>query len=105
MKKLFNFLAERSEFQPTLGYLALRPFMGGSAVNHGVYNLFKLKNGGRIAERAVFLGTAFAVAAAGPTVLMGAAALVAGKTAGIMAGKAADFFIWNMQPRVNKPQV
>jgi hypothetical protein len=108
MKKLFNFLAARSEFQPTLGYAVLRPFMGGGEVNSALYNLFKLKNGGRITERAVFLGTAFAAAAALPltapvalsTVFLGAAALTAGKTVGILAGKVADFFIEDINSRV-----
>ena len=107
-EKIFNFLAARSEFQPTLGYLALRPFMGGGKVNDAVYNVFKLKNGGRITERAVFLGTAFAAAAAltAPVtvsmVFLGAAALTAGKAVGLTAGKVADYFIWTLKSDVTK---
>jgi hypothetical protein len=110
MKKVFNFLAERSDFQPTLGYLALRPLMGGGKVNDGFYNLFKLKNGGRLTERAIFFGTAVAAATALPltapvtlsTVFLGAAALTAGKAVGITAGKVADFFIWNLNSHVQR---
>lgn len=108
MKEIFNWLGKRSDAQPTLGYAVLRPFLGKGEINQGVYNIFKLKNGGRMAERVIFLSTAFAAAAALPlaapiaatTVFLGGAALVAGKTVGILAGKVADFFIEDINSRV-----
>ena len=108
MKQVFNWLAAKSAIQPTLGYAVLRPFLGGGPINDPLYNFFKLRNGGRLVERAIFLGSAFAAAAALPlaapvaltTVFLGASALVAGKTAGIIAGKVADFFIEDIHMRV-----
>ncbi len=107
IKQVFNWLAQKSDMQPTLGYIALRPFLGPSPVNEAIYNTARLRNGGRLVERTVFLASLFGAAAAVPaaapmaaTAFLVAGAAIAGKTVGILAGKAADFLIWDINGRV-----
>ena len=108
MKQLFNFLAKKSVFQPTLGYALLRPFSSEQPVHNSIFNMFKFTNGGRIAERAVFLSACFAAASALPlaapiavsTVFLGAAAMVGAKTAGVITGKITDFIVSDINNRV-----
>lgn len=108
MKQLFNWLGKKSDVQPTLGYALLRPVLGKRSSDDVLYNIFKLKNGGRLTERAIFLSAVFGAAAVLPltapvalsTVFLASAAAVAGKTVGILAGKVADFFIEDINHRV-----
>jgi hypothetical protein len=108
MKKIFNWLGKKSQAQPTLGYLALRPVLGKGDTNDAVYNLFKLNNGGRLAERTVFLSACFLAAATLPvsapvtatTLFVGGSIAVAAKTVGILAGKLTDLLVWDMNARV-----
>ncbi|MBI1215811.1 MAG: hypothetical protein GC185_08340 [Alphaproteobacteria bacterium] len=108
MKKIFNWLGKKSSIQPTLGYVALRPFFGQSDPDDPLYNLFKLKNGGRIAERAVFLSACFLAVATLPmtlpvsvsTLALGGSVAVAGKTVGVLTGKLTDLLVWDMNSRV-----
>lgn len=107
MKKLFNWLAQKSTAQPTLGYVLGRPFLGPSDVNRAIYNTANLKNGGRIVERGIFLvgifGAVAAIPAATPalaTAFLAGGALIAGKTVGVLAGKVADFLIEDINSRV-----
>lgn len=108
MKQIFNFLAKKSVFQPTLGYALLRPFSSEPPVNNSIFNMCKFTNGGRIVERAVFLSACFATAAALPlaaplaasTVFLGTAAMIGAKTAGILAGKITDFIVSDINNRV-----
>ncbi|MEZ0226121.1 MAG: hypothetical protein ACAH83_16315 [Alphaproteobacteria bacterium] len=123
MKQLFNWLGKKSDAQPTLGYAVLRPVLGKRSSDDVLYNIFKLKNGGRLTERAIFLSAIFTAAAVLPltapvalsTVFLAGAAAVAGKTVGILAGKVTDFFVDDINHRViprreakraaaNKPQ-
>lgn len=108
MKQIFNFLAKKSVFQPTLGYVLLRPFSSAPPAHNSIFNVCKFTNGGRIAERAVFLSACFAAAAALPlaapitasTVFLGTAAMIGAKTAGILAGKVTDFIVNDINSRV-----
>jgi hypothetical protein len=107
MKQIFNWLAKKSDAQPTLGYLLGRPFLGPSSINEALYNTARLKNGGRIVERGIFLTSIFAAAAALPAAMPVAAAafliggaVIAGKTVGVLAGKVADFLIEDINSRV-----
>lgn len=107
IKQVFNWLAQKSDVQPTLGYIALRPFLGPSPVNEALYNTARLKNGGRLVERGIFLASVFGAVAALPAAMpmvatagLIAGAAIAGKTVGVLAGKVADFVIWDINGRV-----
>lgn len=108
MKQIFNWLAKKSDAQPTLGYVLGRPFLGPSGVNEAIYNTARLKNGGRIVERGIFLASIFTAAAAALPAAMPVAATafliggaaIAGKTVGVLAGKVADFLIEDINSRV-----
>lgn len=107
MKQVFNWLAQKSDVQPTLGYIALRPFLGPSPVNDAIYNTARLKNGGRLVERGIFLASVFGAVAAMPAAVPVAASAflvagvaIAGKTVGVLAGKVADHLIWDINSRV-----
>lgn len=108
MKELFNWLGKKSDVQPTLGYALFRPVLGNSNVNEVLYNTFSLRNGGRLTERAIFLSTVFGAAAVLPlsaplavsTVFLLGASALAGKTAGIIAGKVTDWLVADVNLRV-----
>ncbi|MBW7910128.1 MAG: hypothetical protein H3C49_02475 [Alphaproteobacteria bacterium] len=107
MKKIFNWLAQKSAVQPTLGYVLGRPFLGPSDINRAIYNTANLKNGGRIVERGIFLASIFGAVAAVPaatpalaTAFLVGGAVIAGKTVGVLAGKVADFLIEDINSRV-----
>lgn len=107
MKKLFNWLAQKSPVQPTLGYVLGRPFLGPSDINRAIYNTANLKNGGRMVERGIFLASIFGAVAAVPaaapalaTAFLVGGAVIAGKTVGVLAGKVADFLIEDINSRV-----
>lgn len=110
MKQLFNWLAKKSKFQPTLGYAAMRPFLGDDSKweKNPLYNLFNFGNGGRIVERACFLSGCFLAAASLPlaapvaaaTIAGGGAILLGAKAVGVLAGKVTDFLVEDMNSRV-----
>lgn len=106
IKQVFNWLAQKSDVQPTLGYVALRPFLGPSPANSALYNTAGLNNG-RLLERGIFLASVFGAVAALPAAMpvvatagLIAGAAIAGKTVGVLAGKVADFLIWDINGRV-----
>jgi hypothetical protein len=102
---LFNWLAKKSEFQPTLGYLAMRPVLGKLNGERTIYNVFNLNNAGRIKERAVFAtGAALTISLlhiAGPAApVVAIVGLTYSKAFALVAGKMSSVFSNQMAHRV-----